>query len=267
MPKTESVKLFDGRVEVLFNPGSHRYKVNGEYKPGVTSVTAILNKPNLLNWAAWMASTHFKEAITPFATTDQQITKAELKKLSDAAKKAHTVRSDAGRDVGKVVHEWIEAQLIGKEPLMPEDPLAVACIQQWEQWQKDYGIEFIKSEFIVYSEKLDYCGTTDSLVKSHRLDGKTFMLDYKTSEPEKIRNSKFVITGHKPYPEHFAQIAGYDYAHFEETGTAVDGYMVVYLPKESPYQVFQRYQPEADRQGWENLFNTYKWLSNIKGGK
>lgn len=290
------VKLYNDTVEIEFREASHRYKVDGVYNVGVSTVLGVLAK-DLMGWAAWMSAEAFKEAVKPFATTSNHITQAELKKLADTAKKAHQVRSQRGKDVGSIAHAWIEEETAhGVEVTLPQyvknlldeqadkpdqeietieseiqminDNYAAAkhCVDQWRKWKQDYDVQVIKSEFIVHSKKLGYCGTVDVLFRSKR-DGKIYIADYKTSEPVKIRNSRYQITGHKAYPEHFAQVAGYDYAHHEEFGLHPDSYAVLYLPKEGKYQMFSRETVKEDRQGWEDLFKVYKWIDSIKKGK
>jgi hypothetical protein len=295
-------------IEIDFRDAGHSYKVNGTKKTGVTTFTGILNKPELLPWAAYMAAEALKEAVKPFVTSQTRITQLELKKLTDEAKKAHTRKSGTGKDIGSIVHAWIKEEIAAGQALrMPSytidtlndidaqlaklstskrkdkidveqklrdsadeiqanTKIAEFCIQQWRQFVLDYGIEFVKVEQIVYSKKLDYCGTMDTIMYSKKL-GKTLIGDYKTSEPQRLRNKFFQIVGYKPYPEHFVQMAGYDYAHFEETGFVPDGYMVVYLPKDKPYQVFTRCEVELDKGGWENLVRTYRWIDSLKKGK
>lgn len=280
-------KLYEGTVELEFKEASHRYKVNGVFMPGVTTVCGVLFK-DLTDWASWMAVEAFKEAVMPFATTTNKIPKVELKKLADNAKKAHRVKSQRGKDVGTIAHEWIrEETAAGREikfpdygtilldNAAPEDDIteirqhiaaAEHCVKSWRKWMKDYDIEIIKSEFCVYSKQLGYCGTADVFFRSRRT-GKVYMGDYKTSEPQKIRNAKYQIIRYTAYPEHFAQIAAYDHAYHEEFDVTPDGYMVIYLPKEGEYQVFMREQVGQDREGWENLFKTYQWMDSIRKGK
>lgn len=300
----------NGPIDVEFKSVGHSYKVAGDKKIGVTTITGLLNKPELLPWAAYMASEAFKTAIMPFATTARKITRIQLKKMAGEAKNAHARKSGLGKDVGTIVHAWINEEISNNlrpttmptytmstvlqlkeeikkidaskrknkveevdklvadlETLVENTEIARYCIEQWRQFVQDYGIHFQKSEFIVYSKKLDYCGTVDGLAYSTKLNHKVFILDYKTSIPQAKRNKFFQIIGYKPYPEHFVQMAGYDYAHFEETGISPDGYMVVYLPKDKPYQVFTREEIATDRTGWEHLVGAFNWLQTLKGGK
>jgi hypothetical protein len=282
-------KLYNDKVTIEFREASHRYKVNGEYKPGVSSVLGILNK-DLTGWAVFMAIGAYTEAISPFVLNGVKMTKIALKELGEQASKAHTRKSDRGKDVGTIVHGIIaketayyinqgEWSFVGLENLVrimsdslpedtaPEDIAAIAnCLGNWWQWVQDWQVEPIESERVVYSEAFEYCGTFDILYRSRR-DGKTYMADYKTSEPQKIRNSKYVVTGHKPYPEHFIQCAAYDNAYNEETGTEPDGYQIIYLPKEAKYQTFERYEVDKDRVNFLHLFRVYKWLTEIKRAK
>lgn len=303
------VKLYDNNdpVEVEFLEKAHRYKVNGNFKPGVTGITGILWK-DLLGWAAYEAAKSFQEAVKPFATTSESMTAAELKKLSDSSKKAHTRKSDRGKDVGTIAHEWIDEETkLGKTVDVPtyvvdmltpvqaaidelerqENPdkeklaelkeemdtvkhhtnTAVNCVNSWRRWKADYDVEIVKAEFLVYSKNLDYCGTCDVLFYSHRLN-KYFLGDYKTSDPKRVRNHRYQVVRREAYPEHFVQISGYDYAHNEEyPEQQIDGYMAIYLPKEGQYQTFTREKVEHDREGWEKLVGTYRWFKEIERSK
>lgn len=280
-----TIALYDGQVEIEFREASHRYKVDGTYTVGVSTILNILSK-DLLPWAAFMAAEAFKASMIELLDSGEKITKTKLKELADDAKKAHTRKSQRGKDVGTIVHEIIrrktdeylethnwkfdgwrmEINLIDPA-ISAEDIKAVEnCLRNWMQWIVDYDIEVIRHEFVVHSRKLGYCGTGDVLFRSRR-DGKRYLGDYKTGDPQKKRNSRYQIIGHKPYPEHFVQISAYDYAQYEEMGIDVDGYMVIYLPKEGNYQTFTRENVVNDRLGWEQLFYVYQWIDNIKRSK
>lgn len=293
MSDVEIHKLYDNSVEVQFRGGArHTYKVNGKAVVGVSSFVAVLNKPDLLGWAAYEASEYFKKTVAPFALTADKASAKELELINKAAKKAHTRKSDRGKDAGTIAHEWIKEETesgVGsvarpaiadelakaantkEERDKIEDSVSAAKhpVKLWRQWMKDYQIEIIEHERVVYSKKLDYAGTVDVIYKSKR-DGKIFVGDYKTSEPQKIRNSKFVIMGHKAYPEHFVQTTAYDYAYNEEVGLNADGYSVIYLPKDPKFKsavVFERDTPRQDREAWEALVDVYWWQQAIKKNK
>lgn len=278
------MNLYNDTVEIDFKESSHRYKVDGKPTIGVSTILGTLSK-DLMGWSAWMAAEAFRDSVMPYATTDKKITKAFLKQLAKDARMAHTKRSQTGMDVGTIVHKWIEeetdfgyliresvyvadlllnAKTVEEREIIEENVKAAEhCVKQWRQWMKDYDIAIIRHEFVVYSKKLDYCGTADVLFKSRRT-GKIYLGDYKTSEPEKVRNSKYQIVDRKAYPEHFAQVSGYDYAHHEEFGVNPDGYAVIYLPKEDDYHQFTREQVVSDRENWEHLVHVYRWIKNIR---
>jgi hypothetical protein len=276
-------KLYGDTIEVEFKEVSHRYKVNGEFKPGVTTVLGLLHK-DLMDWAVYMAVGSFSEAVAPFLADGRKMTKIALKNVADEAKKAHKNKSDKGKDVGTIVHGVIEEatqhylnvgnwpDVVDIDKHLPEDSnvekiAAVRnCVQNWIKWRNDYDVVPIMFERVVYSKELGYCGTMDIYFKSRRT-GKTYVGDYKSSEPQKIRNSKYQITGYKAYPEHYAQCAAYDYALNEELGEEPDGYAIIYLPKEGDYQMFTREAVDDDREGWEHLFETYQWINGIKRSK
>lgn len=286
-------KLYDETIEVEFRGGvRHSYKKDGKAILGVTTMINILAKPDLLGWAAWEASQAFMTAVTPFVKANASCTLKELKQLAGEARKAHTRKSDKGKDVGTIAHEWIRQETIDgpgkvtipqysldlideaktedeKQLIKDNTNAAHHPVQLWRRWLEDYDVEIIKSEVVVYSKELDYAGTVDVIFYSHRLKMQ-LVGDYKTSEPQKVRNSKFVVTGHKAYPEHFAQCTAYDHAHNEEfPDFEVGAYAVIYLPKDtkSDYFMFTREEVELDRQGWKHLVGTYRWIQDIKRKK
>lgn len=101
-------ELYNGEIVMEFNPSAHRYKINGDYKQGVTTILgSVTNKDGLIKWAADMTADAFAADLSAFLAKGGVITDAAIKKASDSAKTAHTSRRDSAADIGSLCHEWI----------------------------------------------------------------------------------------------------------------------------------------------------------------
>lgn len=219
--------LYDGTVELEFNEANHRYKVNGQYKEGVTSLLKILNKDGLLQWAANMATTYIKDNCKDgkvYIVLDEDLAKAKY---------AHLNFRDAAADVGKQVHKWIELYIDGSTTsFTAEMAPSIEAFLRWEAWARP---EYLFSERVCYSKEYDYCGTTDVVMM---LDGMRTILDFKTGKAEEDYNprSKRYSGKIRPRTEHLIQDAFYDIAITEEDGVAAEQYAVLYLPQNGNVQ-------------------------------
>lgn len=215
------VKLYSGEVTVQFSEGSHRYKVNGEYKPGVTGILGVINKPLLLGWAAAMAAEDFRDSVARLQAEGGQVTDKWLKKATESAKVGYTKRSDKAKDLGHIVHAGIENFLL-KRPYQVTEPNANKLIQGFVDWYNNSGYKLIGTEQIVYSKELDFCGTFDLLLEK---DGKLLLGDAKTTK-RGFNNQAGV------YTEYVAQLGGYAIAYEEESGKKIDDLFVINPDKE-----------------------------------
>lgn len=208
--------LYDGKVEIEFREASHRYKRLDDksgYKTGVSTIVSTLDKPELLGWAARLACEEFKSLI-------QQNPSGSLDEYVELARKAHTRKSDKGKDVGSRTHAAAESILLG-EPT-PIDPDIRHPVDQLNRFILDYKPKTIHTERLVYSIIHDYCGTFDLLCK---IDDETILVDIKT-------NNRGPWAPRGAYPEAFFQLGGYHLAYSEETGERADDVAVLSLPKE-----------------------------------
>lgn len=236
MPKTiiETHKLYNGRVELLYYPTSHAYKVNGDKKMGVSSVPDIIDKPGLRYYYMNEALSHVYRSLVP--GNDGKIvtpTIKELEKALIASKMAHKTKSDRGKENGTRIHEWLEEFLIAfrdrkAAPVLPTSIKLKSNPKTWDEiakyevglefnnlidalnefvgWFNNHEIEVVALEDIVYSEKYDYAGRFDAIL---RIDGQLILVDFKSNNP-----SQFYPDG--IFPEMFCQIGGYDIARTEE---------------------------------------------------
>lgn len=251
--------LYQGKYELEFSEAAHRYKVNGYYKEGVTSViNKVVSKDHLISWAANMAAESFYNALKD---SNGVLIGEELENALQTAKKAHTARKDKGADTGSLVHAWIDSY-IGQNEQLPA-PEAKKSVEAFLHWEKETKPKYIKTEQPVYSEKFDYCGTFDCLAN---IDNKLTMIDFKTSNP------RMIYKGGKPsgqtsfYPEHMIQCAAYDQAYGEETGHNAEQYMIVYITKTGKLHTYTLDNTEEARTAWAcaiSLARYYKELEKM----
>jgi len=246
-------------------PNGHKYTVNGEEKPGVTSILSILNKPGLPQWAANQAIEAIKSD-SKLVYSDNGKYYHVYEKTLYMARKAFTLRRDDSANIGKNVHKWIENhvknKLEGKDQDEEYSEDMKPSIESFLSWEEKYQPEYLFSERIIYSEQGDYCGTCDVGVK---IDGKRIVLDFKTGKPEKEYNKKLRrYTGKKrAYSSVFIQDALYDLAIEEEEGIRADQYGALYLSTNGELLFALTDDTDAYRKAGQAIVETFKSLNVI----
>lgn len=246
-----------GNHEILFTEGNHRYKVDGDYKDGVTSVLGLIGKDALAPWAANMVVKYIEENCRVITFPDDPPVYSVTPEDLAIAKKYHITFRDGAADVGKRVHKWIELHLAGEDTEVTQDMLP--SVNSYLAWELKYQPEIAYSERITYSERLDLCGTTDLVCM---IDGKRTVLDFKTGKPEEEYNPRrHQKTGRKrAYTAAFIQDAFYDVAIEEEDGLFADQYAVLYLPVTGDYEYYVMPQTELFRNLAVSLRQTQQLL-------
>lgn len=176
-------KMYQGDIEMVFTPESHYYEVyhKGIQKYGVRGVTTILqilDKPALMQWAANMASEHWREGIK--AGTDE----LTLDRLSREAPLAWKIKRDTAGQIGTLIHKWIEEHIGAKiakvsGPVAPVNEIMYTAVTKFLQWEKDNVGEYLFSEKKLYSIKHNVAGTCDFIYLDKA--GKRSLGDLKTS--------------------------------------------------------------------------------------
>lgn len=239
--KPRKLELYGGKYSLAFNPTSHRYMVNGQYKHGVTTMLKLLDKgDSLLQWASNMAVEAMLAGLDPM----------------DAKYAYRKKRDDAG-DIGKIVHDWIENHVAGNT--LPIHDEIKKPVEAYLRWEAERGIEHLEAERVVYSETYDYCGTLDDL---HEQSGIRVVNDYKTGKPDFEYDARLKrYTGKvRPRLEHILQCALYDQAIFEEDGVWARKYAVTYVTKEGELYYFETDRVKDFRDLALQVVQTYKIL-------
>ena len=174
----------------------------------VTTTLSVIDKPALRYWFG-------KEV---YYAMVQDPTLGEQEALSAPYKKSDTAKSR-----GTTVHSIVEAYKHTKEHIETIPEAYRGFAKAFYNWVKDNDIEILEHERTVFSEKYEFAGTLDLLVRN-RQSKNIFLIDVKT--------------GKDIYPEAFLQLSAYKEALREEQQT-VDEIAVVLLKEDGKYKFGQ----------------------------
>lgn len=190
------IKLYNGKVELEYEEGRHRYRVKGETVPSVSRISGILEKPALVYWAANMAADYIGDTLKPGMELDE----VNIKMLVEGARTAHRAKNKLAVDIGHLIHDWVEKFIKGEDPPMPQNKEVLKGVSAFLSWAEKENVKFVLSEQPVYSRKHHYAGRLDFTCKLGR---KLYLGDLKTGKSA-------------GYAEQWLQLAGYWEARTEE---------------------------------------------------
>lgn len=204
-------------IKPAHEENEHRYLVDGELMPSVTTVLKVLDKSNaLMPWAAGQSVKRFLELLARKTDRDGVInlTFAEAQEMGDEARKKYRETSSDARDIGSTVHAAIEAIMLGQTPEPVTDESVANGLIAFTAWRDSVQLVPFKVEAFVASKKHKVAGMVDCI---GTLNGKKVVLDWKVS------------TG--LYPEYLDQVSAYTYMLEEMLGKKLDGAAVVRFNK------------------------------------
>jgi hypothetical protein len=108
---------------------------------------------------------------------------------------------DRAADLGKKVHRAIQLADINRLNEDKLDPVLANYLHQWRRAKEMMRIRIIKNELVLHSKKLQYCGTTDTIVEFLDQDGNVEgdgILDIKTGSKfaaHKLQTMGYTIAG------------------------------------------------------------------------
>jgi hypothetical protein len=268
--RKQIASIYDGKHLLQLMPNGHKYLVDGEEKPGVTSIIALLNKPSLPQWAANQSVQYIHEHATPFPEYQGErawiTTETNLKN----ARIAFTRFRDNSADVGKDVHAWIEkhinSKITGSSWPRNYSKEMEPSITSFLLWEEAFKPQYLFSERTIYSEAYDYCGTVDTCIILHEETGDVRMnLDFKTGKPERqFDRSTGRYTGRiRPYNTVFLQNAMYDMAIEEEDGVRADRYGALYLSTNGDCLFGTTTHTNEFRTAARHLVEAYKAMNHV----
>ncbi len=178
-----------------YTKDSQYYYIDGKKYIRATTVLSVLNKKGLNDWRANVGA-----------------------EVADAW-------TETTRDIGLEVHRLINEIINGKsfsdtpahilEWTQLDNPIKNG-LRAYEQARLTLGFKPVLSELLLVSEKYDYAGTTDCLVKFGRYP---WLLDWKVAS--------------RLWPETEYQLAAYYNAYREMTGKKLSGAMAIRLDRDT----------------------------------
>lgn len=238
--------LYNREVELVFDEFKHTYYFNGNRVPSVTGVLSVINKPALVNWAANMASDHWKSSVEPGVSYDE----IQLNNIWKDAKYAHNKKKTDSADIGSFVHKWVEDFIHGRKPPEPVNDQLRESTERFLKWKNDHKVKFLSSEQVVYSREHNYCGTLDFICN---IGGKLFLGDLKTS------NGIF--------DEYWLQTAAYRLARTEEfPKEKYAGQAIIRIGKDGSFEFVKSEDYETHVEGFLSAVKLHRILEKMKNG-
>jgi len=143
-----------------FYDKAHRYKLDGEWVPGVTTILGVLNKPGLTKWAASSVAEYVadnRDAVEHLYSAGRAPMVAMLKETP------WQKRDDAGAR-GTTFHDFAERIMRGEEVDVPDEQ--VGLVESALAFMEDYKIDPVLIEACVGSREHRYAGKLDLIANS-----------------------------------------------------------------------------------------------------
>ncbi len=140
---------------LVFYPKSHRYKLDGKWVPGVTTILGVLDKPGLKKWAAQTVAEYVadnREAVGHLYSAGRGPMVAALKEIP-------WQKRDDAADRGTQLHDFADHLLRGDEIDVPHDLAPV--MDNAIRFLKDWQIEPLLIEECVASRAHSWAGKFD----------------------------------------------------------------------------------------------------------
>lgn len=180
-----------------FSAGTHRYTLDGQWVPGVTTILGVLDKPAIPKWAATQVAEYVANNADAVETLRGMGERAMVAALKDIPWKK---RDDAGAR-GISLHDILEQLAKDEEVEVPDEYVTV--IEHALQFFDDWRIEPILTEFAVASREHRWAGTGDMIARYRRPDWGTEGIGYFDWK-----------SGKAMYPEFAWQFAAYGHGEF-----------------------------------------------------
>lgn len=144
---------------LVFYEKSHRYKLDGKWVPGVTTVLGVLNKPAIAKWAASQVA----EYVADNRDAVGHLYSAGRTPMVAALKETPWQKRDDAADRGTKLHDYAEQLLRGEEVDVPETlaPVVENALRFLDEWQ----IAPLLIEAAVASREHQYAGKLDLVAK------------------------------------------------------------------------------------------------------
>lgn len=158
---------------LVFYEASHRYKLDGRWVPGVTTIIAVVDKPAIPKWAAGQVAEYVAD--NPDAV--ESLRDMGRMPMVHALKNIPWAKRDTAAVRGTEVHAIAERVVGGEEVDVPE--ALAGYVESAIDFMVDYAIRPVLVEAVVGSRRHQYAGKLDLIADSDR--GPRAIYDYKTT--------------------------------------------------------------------------------------
>lgn len=157
------------------------YEENGVQYPSVTTITGMLDKPALLQWASNCAVEYINDNID---IVKDPIDVHAGEDVLNQAKKAYCTKRDSAATSGTICHKAIEIYIQdGKTPeveeMLSDDESASTGFDAFIEWEETNHVKWLETECKVVSVLFGYAGRFDAIAE---VNGIRYLIDFKTSK-------------------------------------------------------------------------------------
>jgi hypothetical protein len=212
-------------VKLIEQNKQHYYQLGDDetWKPGVTTVLKVLDKPALIPWATKCVSENIKEAFKEFTSKPLSIlTHKNIERICDEGKNIYKKKAADAADIGSRVHQAIDSLIRGEIKDIAGD--IKAGVQGFLDWEAANSLKIHLGDSKLGSKLFGYGGSLDFVA----FDGNDpIIFDIKTTKRRKDRD-------HGVYPEYGVQLAAYGQAFYETYGLKPKALYALWVNKEKP---------------------------------
>ena len=188
------IETINGR-ELKFDPEQHKYWLDGNEVPSVTTITGQVDKSEpLMGWAVNTVIDYLAQHVDEIRDGSIVLKGENAHLLFSEAKAQHRELKKAAADMGTRVHRAVELYLKGEDCDLTGIERPFSAFLDWRfSWDQ---FELLASEVMTYDTyRNGYAGTADIIA---RLNNEVWLIDLKTSP--------------RIYDEYGMQLAAYQYA-------------------------------------------------------
>lgn len=225
-----------------FDPLKHHHSLDGKPLMGVTTVLQVISKPQLIQWAANMATDHIYALPISEEGDFVRHHKEDWYNGLKKARIAHRVKKEKGGDWGHIVHKAIEEWIKDNKLPVGLEGTQQMAFDHFREWSATNEVKFLESEKHVYSKEYWIGGICDLVIK---MNGKKYVADIKTSSAI--------------YNEAFFQMGAYDLCLREmDQHNDVEGYLVINLKKDGSIDTKMAVDMEINKRAFKAALELYK---------
>lgn len=157
-------------------------------------------------------------------------------------------KRDEAAEWGSIAHDLMEAYVLGKNPQVPDGFTHLA--PAWFEWL-DTNVDTVVSAEKTVVHSSGYGGTTD-LIYISKLDGKRYMVDYKTRDTKQGKTKPLKPSFYDTQP---MQLEAYSEAEREMTGEGAECIQSVIVSRNIPGGIWSKVYSTGDRETAWRRFN------------